>query len=136
MADAWLEQLQSGALSPESAFSAVQATPSRKRPRALQALLQALSGDHILALLVDAARCRDEGRGSAGLSALIARVAPRLPGFAHVPVRDLLRHPTRPQEHVGLDCPLGLVIVSPAADEAISAFFDAGGDAVCSLLKW
>ena len=145
-ANAWLAQLRCGALSPDSAFAVVQELPNRQRPRALQALLHDLSGDQILALLTEATRYRLEGWKSAGhagaggrvsLLAVVARVAPCLPGFRDVCVGELLRHPTKPQEYAGLDCGLGLVInASPAADEAVAAFFDAGEDAVCSLLKW
>jgi len=145
-ANAWLAQLRCGALSPDSAFAVVQELPNRQRPRAMQALLHDLSGDQILALLTEATRYRLEGWKSAGHAgaggrvswlAVVARVAPCLPGFRDVCVGELLRHPTRPQEHAGLDCGLGLVInASPAADEAVAAFFDAGEDAVCSLLKW
>jgi len=145
-AQAWLAQLRCGALSPDSAFAVVQELPNRQRPRAMQALLHDLSGDQILTLLTEATRYRVEGRKSAGhagaggrvsLLAVVARAAPCLPGFRDLCVGELLRHPTRPQEHAGLDCGLGLVInASPAADEAVAAFFDAGEDAVCSLLKW
>ena len=151
--DAWLEQMQSGNLSPGCYFDSVQALPRRSRPRAVQMMLHSLSGDQIYNLLSTAVKrlvghpdAVDEDehsarreRESTELLQLVVRCAPSLPGFRDIRLEDLLRHHVSPVvgTESGFDCVLGLIMkTSPAVDEVVMAFCDAGGDTLKQLLKW
>lgn len=153
--DAWLGQLQSGLLSPGRYFAGVQELPPRSRPRAVQMMLNSLSGDQIYALLSAAARGRFEGhsrtvsdaddqdqhtseRENTELLRIVVRCAPSLPGFRDIRLEDLLCHPGTPAETEGWGTTVLALLInhSPAADDVVAAFCDAGGDTFKQLLKW
>ena len=112
-------------------FAAVQALPASQRPRALEELLRALTGTEIDALLADAASAASSSKlGSSGLLAAVVRAGPALPGFRDVCLLRLLLPSTQ-----GCDCALGVLLAgSPAADEAVAAYFRAGYEH--ELLEW
>ena len=125
-------------------FADVQKLPTSQRPRALRSLLRALTGQEISALLSDAARLQLHIRAGGqqqeeqrGLLAAVVRCAPELPGFCNVSLAELLLHPLGRHPESGLDCPLGMLLLSsPSADEAVAAYFWSGGDILCKLFEW
>ena len=105
----------------------------------------------ILILLTAAARRRLDGQSGSGsplqrdgesimFLEIVVRAAPSLPNFRDICVEDLLCHPTQTHQESGFACVLGLLMTSsPAADEAVAAFFaehSPEGRTVSSLLKW
>ena len=138
--DQLIHGLQTGTETPARCFSLVQELPQRARPRALQTLLHTLSGEQIRELLMEAAQRHLQGskwEDLPGLNQAIIRCGPCLPGFRDICPQQLLLHPTHPAQEAGSACVLELLVAqSSTADEAVAAFFDAGSEAVRSLLKW